>query len=455
MAGVLHQSDSTVREDAVSAGRGHIPALDGLRGLAILLVMLYHQTVIELDSSLDRAWFNVVSFGWAGVDLFFVLSGFLITGILLGTKSGPGYFRNFYARRTLRIFPLYYAVLVLSFFVIPNLGPLFDSPLVAEKLARFSRVGEGEAWWYWAYLSNFAIALAGKFEHGILSVTWSLAIEEQFYLLWPLVVWACSPRTLARVCLGLMLCSFAVRVGMTVSGQNPIVTYVLTPARLDGLVFGAWVATVARSGPGLAAMRPLAIRLILGAFPLIVILSLIDRAFGWNRSHGFSGVENWNGPLMLMAAPMLLALGFGGILILVVNASAESVASRFFVSRPMRVLGKYSYALYLFHLPIRGVIRDVIYGPNSPAVNPKFRFAEFMGSDLPGQLLFYVVSTLATLVAAWLSWNLYEKYFLKLKGRFEYAHRAAPSATPAPQPPPPKVQVFVVAPADQARAAGS
>ena len=117
-------------------------------------------------------------------------SGLLITGILVDSKGGAGYFWNFYAHRTLRIFPLYYAVVFLSLVVIPNLPP---GLVPSGKLANFGRI-DGDELWYWLYLSNFSIARAGEWRHGILGISWSLAIEEQFYLEWPLVVLRCSLR---------------------------------------------------------------------------------------------------------------------------------------------------------------------------------------------------------------------------------------------------------------------
>src|SRR5262245_15687101 len=128
--------------------REHLLALDGVRGLAILLVLVYHAMLLsEHNTTLAfDAWFSrVANVGWCGVDLFFVLSGFLITGILLDTKGGPHYFRNFYARRTLRIFPPYYAVVFLALVVIPNLP---EGVVPAKKLASFGRI-DGDEHWYW------------------------------------------------------------------------------------------------------------------------------------------------------------------------------------------------------------------------------------------------------------------------------------------------------------------
>jgi len=137
---------------------GHVPVLDGLRAVAILGVMLMHFTIVEpriLQASNlpDRVLWQIGLAGWVGVDLFFVLSGFLITGILLDTKGGEGYFRNFYMRRVLRILPLYYGSLVVLFLVIPMVAPA-----IVHDIGRLSH---GQVW-LWTYLSNIAIGITGS-----------------------------------------------------------------------------------------------------------------------------------------------------------------------------------------------------------------------------------------------------------------------------------------------------
>ena len=146
----------------------HDPALDGVRGLAIALVVASHVTT----------WPPATQ-GWIGVDLFFVLSGFLITGILADSRNVIGRARAFYVRRALRILPLYYGVLVTLFVVIPILHPLHTQEY--QTLAR-------EQWWYWTYLQNWRIASAHSIDGGSLVWFWSLAIEEQFYLIWPVTL---------------------------------------------------------------------------------------------------------------------------------------------------------------------------------------------------------------------------------------------------------------------------
>ena len=176
---VCHQAPNSAAGTSAHSGAtsprvtGHLPALDGLRGLAILLVLLRHFTEgAELRSKSGRWLAAALDAGWIGVDLFFVLSGFLITGILLEARRSQHYFRNFYVRRTLRIFPLYYGVLAVIFGIAPWLGWLV--PEVGPE--------EHSQAWLWAYGTNIIMSWTGSplLKHGWLNLNhfWSLAVEE-------------------------------------------------------------------------------------------------------------------------------------------------------------------------------------------------------------------------------------------------------------------------------------
>jgi peptidoglycan/LPS O-acetylase OafA/YrhL len=158
----------TNREVALTAEsiRGHLPVLDGIRGMAIVLVLFHHCTDMGVYTGVDKAATLLLHWGGFGVDLFFVLSGFLITGILADTRGSKNYFKAFYMRRVLRIFPLYYAICLFSFVILPNLGPVLGSvpgapeslaDTIDSKLDRFGSVGSDQ-WYYWTYLSNFVAA---------------------------------------------------------------------------------------------------------------------------------------------------------------------------------------------------------------------------------------------------------------------------------------------------------
>src|SRR6185295_3788466 len=184
---------AVARPEGTSAPGAHMDALDGLRGLAIVLVLLVHFVGDDTPhGTLERWATRLANYGTWGVDLFFVLSGFLITGILYDSKTKAHYFRNFYVRRTLRIFPLYYGVLFALFVLLPVVPLAYPSGL-SESL--------GHQAWLWSYASNLYVSLKGTWAAlPYVSHFWSLAVEEHFYLVWPIVVLAFAKRTLLAIC---------------------------------------------------------------------------------------------------------------------------------------------------------------------------------------------------------------------------------------------------------------
>jgi peptidoglycan/LPS O-acetylase OafA/YrhL len=205
-----------------------VPQLDSMRGLAVLVVLLHNTDKYQYTGFVARN-------GWMGVDLFFVLSGFLITGILLDTKGTDGYFRKFYARRCLRIWPLYYCALIFMFVIVPLLRP-------SEAHRPFEP--RSMPWWsYFVYLQNFLVpAITGA--TGLLGVTWSLAVEEQFYAVWPIVVRYFSEAQLRKIAITLICGSPILRFFFVHHGFN---VYSNTFCRLDGLMAGALLALAFRS----------------------------------------------------------------------------------------------------------------------------------------------------------------------------------------------------------------
>ncbi len=203
-----------------------IPQLDGVRGIAVLLVIMVHASD-KYPSLHLKALF---SRGWMGVDLFFVLSGFLITRILLKTKESDGYFKNFYARRCLRIWPLYYSLLLFMFVVTPLLRPSESALIFAPR---------SSPWWaYPFFLQNFLIPVP-TMATGPLGVMWSLAIEEQFYLIWPWVVRYRSSSQLRYISAAILCLSPALRWYLSLHNVN---IYPNLFCRLDGLMAGALLA---------------------------------------------------------------------------------------------------------------------------------------------------------------------------------------------------------------------
>ena len=371
----------------------HIPSLDGLRGLAVLMVMIFHQTMVGSATALDRSYsWVVVWLMQSGVDLFFVLSGFLITGILFRSKSksSQNYFRNFYARRVLRIFPLYYAILFVALVILPA----FPHP----KLEKWGHVSGWNGIWYWLFLSNWSIALNGGPQHGMIDMSWTLSIEEQFYLLWPLLVWVCDRRRLMIVCAALIGLSISVRLALVLAEAPPIWGHMMTPARFDGLAIGSWIALAVRGPGGVKALMPKA----LWTFPVAVAgLLLIFET---------PSLEFLRGSLDAVLGGTFLALLYGSLLVFLLGTRVGSPLDSVFAGRFLVLLGVNSYALYLFHNPIQAMIRDLIYGPEA--------FPRFLGSAMPGQILFYLLASIPALILAMLSQRFFEGPILNFKHHF-------------------------------------
>src|SRR5882724_5314819 len=275
-----------------------IHVVDGARGAAIILVMLLHFSMYGhgLKPSglfIDRLFYRLTEASGVGVDLFLVVSGFLITGILYDTKQTKGYFRNFYARRVLRIFPLYYFALLLFLVVLPWLRPDHSG------LQTLTRDGP----WYWTYLINVKIARDGWPAFGVLGHFWSLALQEQFYLVWPIFVLAFNRRQLQIACIAAMAGAFAFRVLLALKG-NTTAAFVLAPARVDAMALGAFIALTARGPLGL---QPL-LRLAKVAVPISSIALLII----FIVRKGFTEYD----PVALTAGHSFVAIYFGAVLVL-------------------------------------------------------------------------------------------------------------------------------------------
>jgi peptidoglycan/LPS O-acetylase OafA/YrhL len=367
----------------------YVPAIDGLRGIAILLVLIHHLTLYRPTAGVDRWIASVPLVGWTGVDLFFVLSGFLITGILLDARGSDRYFVSFYARRTLRIFPLYYLVVFVTFVVLPTMP-------AAERLL-VGAAQPPERWPYWLYLTNFLVAERGL-AHGVLDVGWSLAIEEQFYIVWAAVVWLCPPRYLGLLCSGLMIASPLLRMRAVAEGVEPVAVYVLTAYRADALATGALLAWTAWRGwlPRLRSGAPWAGAA--GALAIVAV-TLAD------------GDTWWWGPWWQRLGYSFVALTSGAMLVGALTRPPEALWPRLLSARWLRAFGKYSYALYLIHLPVLRVVRAYVFNPLE---------VHLLGSVWLSQLAFYVLATLPALALAWVSWRVFEHPILRLKKRFPY-----------------------------------
>ncbi len=376
----------TQTPDAV---RGHIPALDGLRGVAILLVIVSHY--------LGPHW-RIGTVGWTGVSLFFVLSGFLITGILLDAKHEPHYFRNFYARRTLRIFPLYYLVLVLAFVVAPII-PALDTEAYREVASR-----QG---WVWTYTMNLYLSFNAQvgthpFDGDWLQILhfWSLAVEEQFYLVWPLIVLLFSRRALMGACAACIVGALGLRFYFAQEQLNTA-PYFFTLCRVDDLAIGALIACVAREKDGIEKLRSYAPWLTIIALWVLLGVS----AQQWH-SYAFFQLEQTVQRYAYTAFGVL----YGCLLIFALSAPKGNWYRRAMEYAPLRSYGKYSYAIYIFHWALSVLLFE--------RIAPLDTLTEKLGSETTALIVRFVIVAVVSWLIAFASWHGYEKHFLKLKRRF-------------------------------------
>ena len=370
----------------------HMPALDGVRGLAILMVMFHHFTIIRPGSGVEQALASAAAMGRYGVDLFFVLSGCLITGILIDTRDKAHYFKTFYTRRVLRIFPLYYLLVAVTFLVVPPATRLL-SPDAARSVHAFLTPSDWP--WFVAFGSNFLIAIRDKYTNGILDASWSLAIEEHFYLVWPAVVLAIvSLRRLRHACVGVMVVALLLRVAAWTAGWSRLQIYAVTFTRMDALAFGALVAIWMRSSADEWSGHLRQARLF-GAALLAAIVVL------W-----LTGQMEYTATVMNTIGYTLVgALGMQ-IVIQAVPRQPRPLVDRLFNNRPMRFFGKYSYGLYMFQLPVKGALTLLFFSE-----------ARMMSSTLLWQGAFYALAGTLTTAAALVSWYVLEKNMLALKNQ--------------------------------------
>jgi peptidoglycan/LPS O-acetylase OafA/YrhL len=370
-----------------------IPELDGVRGIAVLLVLLCHSDMIQhmpVPQVLRPVPLpGLLELGWSGVDLFFVLSGFLITGILLDTRNSKNYFSSFYARRALRILPLYF-ISVFAYFHLAL-------PMV-HHFGRWQSLSNSLEPWFWFHLSNWKIAFGGSANW--LAHFWSLSVEEQFYLFWPLVVFSAGRRWLPYVCLAFIGASFSLRCIYAHSNFGVMFLYELTPFRIEPLALGSLGAALVRNWRILSFLQNG--RFLLGAascgFLVLCVALLIGRSTSVGNlpmaTYGFTAFAIIYGCLVLYAY---------------VHSGSPTRAAALLRKPVLRAFGKYSYAIYVFHYPI-----FIVYGlavQRASVVLPEQSRFIFW-------LLALVVGIGMSYAAALLSWHLVEKHFWGLKHSF-------------------------------------
>jgi peptidoglycan/LPS O-acetylase OafA/YrhL len=370
-----------------------VAELDGVRAIAVLLVLLHHYwRGLPPQGAVDAVLINVAAFGWIGVDLFFLLSGYLITTILLeAKKEGTQVLGAFYARRVLRIFPAYYLLLALLFIAAPAIG----SPIVGDSVRH--------APWFWLYGANFLIAVR-DWPHAVLAPLWSLAVEEHFYLLWPLLILGLPARILPVTTLLIAFGSAGLRAFVLSDGWTTSAAYVLTFTRLDGLAVGAFVGTVFRPGQRVPSS--------LFRISAMVALCFLTLA-GAVATAGFGHWGTWS-PSSLVWGLLILALGLGCGLVAGLGAAPDHGLRRFLRWRPLSIVGQRSYGMYLYHMPLIAITARLGLDPAAWIVPGR--------ASWPFMALYAVIQGGILLAVAEASFRFVEAPFLRLKDRFPY-HR--------------------------------
>ncbi len=361
-----------------------MPELDTIRGLAVLLVVFFHGFALSYGlpglSGIPRILVAATMPGWTGVNLFFVLSGFLITGILLDTKSRPDYYRRFYFRRALRILPLYYAVLLLLL-IVSRTG-LVHRPISLAFLALS-----------FIYLSNVVRLFGVPPHYGVL---WSLAVEEHFYLLWPLVVHKLSRRAVVVAALFICVLCPSLRALYVLRGYNQGTGYTWLVA--DGLAMGAVLAAVSRGPHG---TRTRVLRFAVCALALSIGMFLAGYPYGIFQSSRFLG-----GTFRETALDLLFLGTIAGVLVLG-TSSWKAI-----LNRPMlKFFGKISYCIYLIHL----LTFEVVYR----FIDRHFSSLTPARGHLGSMVVRFCAGLAVTVVLACISRRYLEDPFLRLKGRIE------------------------------------
>jgi peptidoglycan/LPS O-acetylase OafA/YrhL len=379
--------------------RERITELDGLRAIAVSLVFLNHFAPIR-----SAPWLGFIHrLGWVGVDIFFVLSGFLVTAILLNALvDRDHYFRNFYARRSLRIFPLYYLLLTAS---------LFTMSVARHGLAlREMQVTWGHPLWLYAYLGNVMTAATNVSPPSYFVPMWSLHVEEQFYLVLPLLVLCLKRSHLKRAMVAAVLLAPAIRLLLAWLLPNfHLLQYMLFPCRMDSFALGGLLAM---HGPDRDAMRRR------WRWPVLVatvcVLALAVEAF--RRGGG-----TFDGSLERTVGYTLFDIAFLGFIMSILSLRGTA-ATAWMNWKPLQYLGMISYGLYLFQFPAEGLVNRAARAVGMSAAVSDGTFAKFMAVGA------------TCLVLSTISWYLWETKWLAIKGRLGEARAArppAPSVAPA------------------------
>lgn len=342
----------------------HTPELDGIRGWACASVLIAH-CLTGISRASPGSW--LASFNghtlWlflGGVDLFFVLSGFLIGGILLDSKHKPNYFATFWIRRVARIFPVAYLVLATyaaALFITTHFNVTrFDSWLLAEY--------RPPLWTFATFTQSLPIALHGYNGPRWMAMTWSLAIEEQFYLLFPFAVYFLPRKWLVALVIAGIVASPILRDVLERAFGSWYAAYVLLPSRMDELMYGVAVALIVRNGALFSVVTRY--RHFLDVVALLILYSIVTNwIFPW-----------WPGPSgqIYPLKPSLLAIMWA-IVILRIFTYQNSMFNKIWRSSILAKIGLISYGLYMYHQSINGLVHGLLFNQEPTIKTPEHLLA--------------------------------------------------------------------------------
>ncbi|MBU1694967.1 MAG: acyltransferase [Verrucomicrobia bacterium] len=364
----------------------HVPELDGIRGLAILMVLFWHYYCGQLPRALATSgWTGVLiraaSSFWSGVDLFFVLSGFLIGGILIDNRDVLNLYKVFYIRRACRILPVCVLTLAAFFTLRPVLDPDRTTWLFRHAMPD---------WSYLTFTQNIVMGIRNSFGAHFLGITWSLAIEEQFYLFLPFLLFVLGYRRMVLILAPLVIGAIMLRLLFPGFGA-----FVNMPFRMDALILGVILAVAVRHPPVVRLLRENRVRLrivvgILGAAWILVTAT--QPALGAFKGSFYAAV-------------------YAGLILLVVLETGQGWCAPL-RSRPLRFCGTISYGLYMYHQAVTGLLHAFICKSKPLLIRP----------------LAWGVTALSVVVVfllAALSFYYFEQRFLRWGHGFKYSRAAS------------------------------
>ncbi len=363
-----------------SNNKQRIVSLDGLRGVAVLMVLFFHYLNNSFNNAGDGKLNKIELFlkkitywGWAGVDLFFILSGFLIASILISNRESRTFFKTFYVRRFSRIVPIYYLLIVVfciaNYFLSDTGSRLFINPIAPQ--------------WYVAFLQNFQMSLQGKFGPEALTPTWSLAVEEQFYLIIPLVIYFFNDKKVLLFCLMCVVFAPIYRA----NSDNWYQSYTHFLSRIDSPCFGVMLAIFTKNKEFAAEIRKYAVYIL-----LILVCMIVAFVF-----FGFKSLNH-----------SLIALIFMFVTAVTIRLREGQMLYKLLASKFLQLMGRYSYFIYLYHILINGLLFLLLT-----------RYTNATIENVYGYLI-TILSFIATCLLAHFSYYLIESRMISWSHRFKY-----------------------------------